>query len=1009
MKAFWRTHHLYHRPANSRASVSCTVPALRVPVRLPRHAGARHVARLWLVAVACLTGIPVASAQLPSITELKPPHVERVSITELGRVHAALASGPEVPLARTRNAVPRGTGLTIRFQPNSDAGAVPQSLWVDHAPEGVAHSSSGQTTLAVHSPGPRRVDLQVSVQTSDGRLLMATEQYTFDVLDVHIRDVRTDIVYPGAGADSPLDLNADGRIDAGDLSMFDSALGAVAADPAYVALADWDGTGSIDLLDQTRFQTAHAGWSGTARSQVQASGLALPAALGEVPAGGRPLPALVARAVTFPAGLEQWLVWSVDQVRVGAGPVVSSRIVNTGTHTLTAGLPAGAATDQRQLTSYRVKLYDPSRQRIFDPARDSIREGVNYSFRAITEPGGFEEHVRWSADTRHGNVAYDETSGAEFEVRYANTFGVADREQALYLQADNLFIEQNVSAQGEFPASLAHGLLNALDKLGTVIELEQDRSAGGRQVLTHIRDDFLPVYYQVLDFELNDKGLNGLMPFRDNSWLALLQIIDELLFTRTDAELNELVFVESELRLFVADMQFDADLGARIDAETDAAGNLVSSSWALKWLWNRSQAVLGCLAQGPGKIIHKLIGALHGAIHDGALDPVVAAASTRNVVEPVVDDGQLTERQIKAHAMLDELVQLSAAIVDGAGNSGGGRVVVTRVLDHSLPFVDLVLREALESSGNGHMIPFVDRGVGDSNVELLELLQITDSRLDALVYADVAMLPAANALLQAEPAIRQLIDAMEDADSGKLEPVPGAIMSTTAAATADFDPEKWLWDTAVGLIGCIPNIGALLEKLVGAGHDIAHMPDATPTPGDPIIIANQAVDDFAVHVVGLAGTPQRGRDLALHVRDNLLPAMLDVITMEVTDLGEPMLAERAALGIAAQQQRMTRLLEQSDDVLNAELYDAKHAVLALAETHVEVFGLQPGETGTATGAVAANAWSTLMRIVKCLSEGESVDAAALQVESSREVLADGDSKKSDKLIWVVEQIHGFLH
>lgn len=833
--------------------------------------------------------------------------------------------------------------------------------------------------------------------------------------------VRVHIVYPGLDATSPLDLDGDHRIDRGDQRAFAHAYGSSAGDDRYLAAADWDGDGFIGPQDRHAFHDAFVGWRGTDLQQRYDGGTVLPVANAGKAAPLFQTPKVLARAVSEPAGFEHRIIWRIDGRPAGSGAVLAAAVAEPGGHRITAHI-AGAEADDRDIITYRVAVYDPTRRRLFEPARDQLREGVDYALEAMTQPPGYASHVRWHAVTKYGTAAYGATEGARFDVRFASTFGAVDRAQRVVVQADSFVIDQNVQAAGRFPASLAHELFDAYGKLAATVDAGADAADGGRTALTHIRDQLLPVYYKVLDFELGANGLQAFTPFRDNSETEVLAIIDQLLATRSDAELQQIIYVDSELRLLPADFAFDAGLAERIDAETDSEGFLVSSSWVLKWLWNRGQSVLGCLAQGPAKIIVKLIGALHGAIHDGALDAIAAAPATVPAAKLAIGEiatGKMvtavpTAEQQEAHATLDELVKLSTTIVGAQNAVGGGRQIVRQVRRQSLPFIDGVLRAALASAGQDQLKPFLDRGTGDANVQLDALLRLPDDQLNALVFADIALVPAAKSILAAEAGIRSLIDSMPAAATGSATksamPGPSSLM---VKAAGDFDPVGWLWDTAVGLIGCIPNIGALLEKLVGLVHDVAHAPTPTPVPTEPVLIASTAFEDLVSTILVLDGDSQRGRSLALHVRDKTLPAVYDVISAEVVDMGEPHLEGSAALGVAAQQARMTALLDRSDASLNAGLYDAKGAVRAYAETYAEVFGVSTTPTGLEARAGGGNVWNDLMRFIKCLSEGSSTSVAAgiagIDATAPAVPTRGDDGGGSDKLIWVIEQIHSFLH
>ncbi len=148
---------------------------------------------------------------------------------------------------------------------------------------------------------------------------------------------------------------------------------------------------------------------------------------------------LRASATVTPAAFAPLVEWRVNgepQHRLGAE--VDLRLLQPGSHEITAGYTEGAST--LHVETYSVKVIGPF------PAAE-VADGVPATFRAETQPPGFEEEVTWLASTKFGGSDPVLGQGRDFTVTFAGTF--RGTRQWLGVRADNGRFSQD--REGETP------------------------------------------------------------------------------------------------------------------------------------------------------------------------------------------------------------------------------------------------------------------------------------------------------------------------------------------------------------------------------------------------------------------------------------------------------------------------------------------------------------------------------------------------------------------------------
>lgn len=159
----------------------------------------------------------------------------------------------------------------------------------------------------------------------------------------------------------------------------------------------------------------------------------------------------VNRWVTFavdvqPAELAPLVEWSLDgEAQRHLGAQVRMLVYGAQEHTVLAG-GDGLWSPQLRLDTYSVKITEDTRdQRIVD--------GVPVTYRAETDPPGFENEVAWLASTKYGTCSPDRGFGPEFTTEFQGTVG--DRGRWVGVRAANAALaSDNKGISGIFRGDL---------------------------------------------------------------------------------------------------------------------------------------------------------------------------------------------------------------------------------------------------------------------------------------------------------------------------------------------------------------------------------------------------------------------------------------------------------------------------------------------------------------------------------------------------------------------------
>jgi hypothetical protein len=492
-------------------------------------------------------------------------------------------------------------------------------------------------------------------------------------------------------------------------------------------------------------------------------------------------------------------------------------------------------------------------------------------------------------------------------------------------------------------------LYDEIETLSNLVTQEIGNADGGRTILIHARDFFFPLLANQLRSELQRLDFAAPTPFVDLFESEVTARIDQILVDSTDAELHHMIFEESELEL-LPDVFAEVGpvLAAQIVADS-GNGGLLSGIFSKKWLWNWSVRIGGFFARGIGQLAVKLVEMLHDYAHSD--DPATFPKAT-----------DLTET-------LNEAAAFATVITDGETSPTGGREVITFARDHIETAVVQRIESGLKAQGRGDALPFLDSGLNAYQQVADDLLLRTDEQLNQMVYdSDLPLL--AEAILLSQTDLAAHINAHTE----------GAGNFTAQSG----DVEKALWDLLLRLVSCIPEVGDLAEKLIGAVHDLKHSATLEPEPESTGVAI---LSDLSNQVELLLGNPERGRLLLTYVHDVLLPEVQSLMEAEITNQALPSeLIPAVAIGIQRQQERIQTALDTQDDLtLNENAYDGRTDVLIWSSTFQETVVADADSSSLAFSPKTL--WKWIVELVKCLS----------------------GSRRQGKLSRVVDTIHGLLH
>jgi hypothetical protein len=139
-----------------------------------------------------------------------------------------------------------------------------------------------------------------------------------------------------------------------------------------------------------------------------------------------------------PRGFAPLIEWRLGDAPHWLGGQTLGAINEVGFHSLSAGPPGSA--ERVAIQTYTVSIIPDDR------FNGIILEDTPMTFKAITDPPGFENFVTWCSSTKYGEASPVVGSGPAFGVHFANTFGPSPEGgqfQWLGVKADNAVLGQD--------------------------------------------------------------------------------------------------------------------------------------------------------------------------------------------------------------------------------------------------------------------------------------------------------------------------------------------------------------------------------------------------------------------------------------------------------------------------------------------------------------------------------------------------------------------------------------
>lgn len=122
------------------------------------------------------------------------------------------------------------------------------------------------------------------------------------------------------------------------------------------------------------------------------------------------------RASTDPAGFEPLIEWTVDgQVLATLGSEIERNFPDVASHAISFGSPTGGG-------AILVQTYRTTITTQYHP----IAVGMNVTFEAVTQPPGYENYIRWYADTLRGESSVEWGTGSTISVLYSDVIRQED-------------------------------------------------------------------------------------------------------------------------------------------------------------------------------------------------------------------------------------------------------------------------------------------------------------------------------------------------------------------------------------------------------------------------------------------------------------------------------------------------------------------------------------------------------------------------------------------------------
>lgn len=338
------------------------------------------------------------------------------------------------------------------------------------------------------------------------------------------------------------------------------------------------------------------------------------------------------------------------------------------------------------------------------------------------------------------------------------------------------------------PAQPAADALAAAAAYASTILANQANPAGGRAVLTFVRDTTLPQYASLTGAALAMMGATEMQPYVAVGLSESQIALNAALGSMSDAQLNALVFVQSDVVVWAtALMQAHPALAARLAADTGPGGMLFTGSWIKGFIWD-------LLANGVeslpviGDILKQILGSAHGVAHGLSVDSATPAAA--------------------AQAALAAANSAASTLLAQMGSPAGGRQVLLHFRDQTLPTYASLLQMKLTMMDASEVLPFVQIGLAAAIQRInIQTTTMTDPQLNNLIYVQSDLAQWAAAHSQAAPGLLARLAA--DTDGGGLLIFGSWI-------------ESAVWDILNKGLGSIPEVGDILKQLFGGPHGVVH-------------------------------------------------------------------------------------------------------------------------------------------------------------------------------------------
>lgn len=500
----------------------------------------------------------------------------------------------------------------------------------------------------------------------------------------------------------------------------------------------------------------------------------------------------------------------------------------------------------------------------------------------------------------------------------------------------------NPAPAERIPASLVQRIYDEIETISAVVDHQKDRAGGGRALAIQFRDSFLPTWKSVMLEKLEKRDLPEATVFIEIFDREVTAHFDDLLASRTDKELDEIFFDDTEIRglpAVFAEVGDDFELALKRNTATD--GTVSATAHPVDVLWDWGITIVDCIvgSSGPGALAAKLAEVAHTYVHRNT---TVSAEATVTATE--------------AHKTLDVLAEYAWAIEEGAVSTTGGRDVIRAARDELFPHYTAKLRAELTEQGKTELLPALDQIEEVAQAEFAKLEAMSDEELNGRIYGGQVVF-LAEALLESETGLHAAID---------------RDVAQTSTGVGD-DLVGFIWSAAEGLVDCIPNVGEILSKIVGMVHQNAH--GFAPVPGgDPVLVA---LDEAAREIVALEGTPGRGRALVEFVRDKSVEMLQSKLTEKSRDMGRTEYLAVIEMGVERQLGKMNSVLaSHSDAELDRLMFDAKADVRVWAEIFAS---LNLADPAVAHVPDPETVWGQLVSLIECMTDADDPKiAAALQ-------------------------------